>query len=98
MKKFLVTYDLKVQYMNPASSCHTRGDTVDKLKNIITTNNGIGTLNMAWGPEYSSNYAFVEAEDQDSAIEQFLTTYNSNERKVVKMMISDLNHVYKVPL
>lgn len=80
MKKFLVTYDLKVQYMNLASPVHTRGDSIP------------------WGPEYSSNYAFIEAEDQDSAIEQFLTTYNSDRCKVVKMMISDLNHVYKVPL
>lgn len=102
MKKFLVTYDIKHMY-----DVHTLGDTVpiptknavNKLKNALTTNGGV--INIDWEPEkeYPSNfYAFIEAEDQDSAIEQFLAEYNTAKCKVVRMMIADLSHVYKVPL
>lgn len=106
MRKFLVTYDIQFIPENTVKLVHTRSDTVPikdavkKLADILTTATSRGTADIVWGPEkeYSSNYAFIEAEDQDAAIEQFIKTYNTDRYKVVKMMISDLSHVYKVPL
>ena len=68
-------------------------------KKFLVTYDISGTIDI-WGPEkeYSSSYAFIEAEDQDAAIERFLKTYNTDGYEVVKMMIADLSHVYKVPL
>jgi hypothetical protein len=48
---------------------------------------------------YVCHYSFVEAEDQDAAIDKFLTDFPvSDYFKLSKMMIADLTHVYKVPL
>ena len=70
------------------------------------------TYEVQWMNQYYPDYAFVDAEDHYDAVDQFFIKFNSfegtgrtswknpvlNDYKIIKVMIADLDHVYKAPL